>query len=379
MIRIGFDAKRAFNNTSGLGNYSRFVISSMVRQYPEQDYLLFTPAVSPVFEDFIHAAASVQVVTPGNGFRKKLASLWRVFGMDTVLKQQRVDIYHGLSNEMPYGLPPGPYKRIVTIHDLIFMRYPNLYNAVDRLIYKRKVTDACRQSDRIIAISEQTKADLQHYLQVDAAKIEVVYQDCDPVFHQRCTAQQLAFVQQKYKLPPTFILSVGTLEKRKNQLQLLQAWHSSGLSDVAAIVFVGRKTAYTDELRAFIQNQKLQDKVFFLPYIPFQELPAIYQLAHLFIYPSVFEGFGIPIVEALNSGVPVITSTGSCFSEAGGPESIYIPPGDAGALAAAMQRVFGDEALRQRMISSGFAHARQFRAERTAAQLQQVYQEVLGR
>ncbi|WP_187261684.1 glycosyltransferase family 4 protein [Pontibacter beigongshangensis] len=377
MIRIGFDAKRAFNNTSGLGNYSRFVISSMIRHYPEQSYLLFTPKISALFEAFYPAGATTQVVTPAAGLQKRMASLWRVFGMAATLRKFPVDIYHGLSNELPFGLPRSKVKSIVTIHDLIFIRFPELYKPLDRLIYKQKVMYACRQSDHIIAISEQTKQDLIDIFRIDSSRISVVYQDCDPAFHQKCSQQQLQQVKEKYSLPDNFILSVGTLEKRKNQLQLLQAWHSSSLPDTAEIVFVGRRTPYAEQLEACVQQHGLEQKVHFLPYIPFQELPAIFQLARLFVYPSMFEGFGIPIVEALNSGVPVITSTGSCFREAGGPESLYVAPGDVAALGNSMRKVLEDEALRQQMIRSGYAHVQQFRPEQTAAQLQAIYRQVL--
>ncbi|MFT2008915.1 glycosyltransferase family 4 protein [Pontibacter sp. 13R65] len=377
MIRIGYDAKRAFNNTSGLGNYSRFVISSMIRHNPDQQYLLFTPKVSSLFDQFYPSAPSVQVVRPVRGLQKKLASLWRVFGMQRTFLKHPVDIYHGLSNELPIGLTQNYPKTIVTIHDLIFLRFPELYKPLDRLIYRQKVKYACQHSNHIIAISEQTKADLISYFNVRSSHISVVYQDCDPAFHQKCTPAQLQQVKQQYRLPQQYVLSVGTLEQRKNQLLLLRAWHGQGLHHSTSIVFVGRRTPYAAQLEAFVQQHGLQQKVHFLPYIPFQELPAIFQLASLFVYPSLFEGFGIPIVEALNSGIPVISSTGSCFQEAGGPRSLYVAPGDTEALGKAMQQVLEDPALREQMISAGYAHALKFRPEHTAAQLQKLYEQVL--
>ncbi|TXK37398.1 glycosyltransferase family 4 protein [Pontibacter qinzhouensis] len=377
MIRIGYDAKRAFNNTSGLGNYSRFVISSQLEHNPEQEYRLFTPKVNTLFKDFYPATPTAQVVLPQPGLQKRLASLWRVFGMASTLRSHQINLYHGLSNELPYGLTRAGVKSVVTIHDLIFLRFPELYKPLDRLIYTQKVKYACQQSDHIVSISEQTRQDLITYLKIDGSRISVVYQDCDPVFHQPLSPEHLQQVKTKFNLPHSYIVCVGTLEKRKNQLQLLKAWHQQGLADAAHVVFVGRKTPYAAELENFVQQHGLQAKVHFLPYISFQELPAIFQLARLFVYPSIFEGFGIPIVEALNSGVPVITSTGSCFQEAGGPKSLYANPADATALGNQMAKALTDEALRQEMIRAGHVHVQQFRAAHTAAQLQQLYERVL--
>ncbi|MBB6612360.1 glycosyltransferase family 4 protein [Pontibacter sp. Tf4] len=373
-MKIGFDAKRAFTNTSGLGNYSRFTISALAELFPDNEYVLYTPRRNELFRDQYSGYSSVRVVEP-QGAWKKLSSVWRVFKLASTVKQQRLDIFHGLSNELPANIRNNVGGAVVTIHDVIYLRYPNLFKPADRLIYDKKFRSACKQAHRIVAISEQTKNDIVEFFGTDPAKIEVIYQDCDPVFHEACDTAMLATIKQNYKLPDKYLLCVGTVEPRKNQLNLLKAWHAAGTD--LDLVFIGKQTKYADSLKAYIAQHKLETRVHFMPYIPFRELPAFYQLATVFAYPSIFEGFGIPIVEALNSGVPVITSKGSCFSEAGGEAAIYIDPDNVQELASAIGRVGQSEALRQQMIQQGYRHALKFRPEHTIAQLHALYQQLL--
>jgi glycosyltransferase involved in cell wall biosynthesis len=374
-MKIGFDAKRAFTNTSGLGNYSRFVISGMMAHFPHEEYALFTPRKNALFQDFFPPVAKTQVVQP-DGLGKRFSSLWRTFGLRAALPKHGVQVYHGLSNELPYGLDRNRTKLVVTIHDLIFLRFPELYPTIDRYIYRKKFKDACDMAHQIVAISEQTAQDLEEFFGVGRDKVQVVYQDCDPVFQLIPEKQAQNAIREKYALPQEFILCVGTLERRKNQLHLLKGWHAAGAP--APLVFIGRKTEYYKEMQVFITQHRLQEKVLFLPYIPFQELPIIYQLATLFVYPSIFEGFGIPIVEALNSGVPVVTSTGSCFSEAGGPGTRYVSPTDVEGLAQAIQEILSSPDLQKQMVQQGLEHAQIFRPEVTIPQLHGVYEQVLA-
>lgn len=377
MISIGFDAKRAFYNTSGLGNYSRFVLSALLRHFPENRYLLFTPGRPGLFRHFDPALNLAQVVEP-TGMLQKLPALWRTFGMASSVQRHKVDVFHGLSNELPYRIHRTGTRSVVTIHDLIFFRYPELYKPLDRAIYRQKFRAACQVADKIIAISDQTKQDLMDFLGTAPDKIEVIYQDCASLFHRKQERTALEAIRAKYRLPDRFLLSVGTLEERKNQLSLLRAWHASGCWQELSVVFVGRQTAYTRHLKHFAETHQLSERVHFMPYIPATELPAFYQLASLFAYLSLFEGFGIPILEALNSGVPVITSTGSCFGEAGGDAALYVPPqGGEEALATAIRKVSEDSNLRAQMTERGYAHALRFRPERTIPQLMHLYQSLL--
>lgn len=374
-MKIGFDAKRAFINASGLGNYSRFTIDSLSRQFPQNEYVLYTTKQNKLFNNFYHPEAPVQIIEPA-GTWKKFSSLWRVFKLASVVKEQQLDIYHGLSNELPANIRDSVSKAIVTIHDLIFLRYPELFKPIDRSIYKNKFRRACEYSHRIVAISEQTKQDIINYFEIDAAKIEVIYQDCHPIFHRHYEKHLLEKIKKKYSLPDSYLLSVGTLEPRKNQLNLLKAWHKANTT--LNMVFVGKHTSYARLLKDYIKENHLEDRVHFMPYIPFQDLPAFYQMASVFAYPSIFEGFGIPILEALNSGVPVITSHDSCFSEAGGNAAMYVNPYNTDEIAATLQKIMTDQTTRQQMIENGYAHALKFRPEYTITQLHDLYKRELA-
>ena len=377
-MQIGFDAKRAFTNTSGLGNYSRFVIAALQEQFPQNTYCLFTTRQAELFRQFLPPAANVQLIKP-SGFYRALPDVWRLGGLAHSIEKLKLDIFHGLSNELPFFLKKTKARRVVTIHDLIYLRFPELYKAHDRIIYNAKFTAACRSAHKIIAISRQTQADLMQFYNVAPEKIEVIYQDCNPIFHHPADLKVIQSVKEKYRLPDRFLLSVGTLERRKNHLNFLKAWQQSSLADTHHMVLIGKKLPSTQNIENFIQENNLSDKVHILPYIPFQELPAIYQLAQVFVYPSLFEGFGIPILEGMNSGVPVVTSTGFCFTEAGGEAALYAEPNDLTGLANHLVTASTNQSERNRMIQAGYEQAKKFRAERTIPQIHQVYETLLGR
>ncbi len=374
MLRIGFDAKRAFLNNTGLGNYSRSVITSFAQYYPENKYFLYTPKqIQNSRTASMLNLPDITVREPSIPFFK---SLWRSRFVVKQLIKDELDIYHGLSHEIPLGIQHTGIKTVVTIHDLIFFRYPHYYKAADRKIYEIKFGNACRNADRIIAISEQTKRDIIHYFGTDAAKIDVVYQSCDAAFSQGYSSDQLAAIGFRYNLPQQFLLNVGTIEDRKNLMLIAKALPA--IDPAIKLVVIGKETTYAEKVKKYLSDHQLGDRVVFLQNIPFTDLPAIYRLASVFVYPSEFEGFGIPILEALNSGTPVVAATGSCLEEAGGPSSIYVSPSDADALAAAINAILSNPEIRQRMVSAGKIHARNFTENAHAENLMRIYQKLMA-
>ncbi|HYG40203.1 MAG TPA: glycosyltransferase family 1 protein [Cytophagales bacterium] len=371
-MKIGFDAKRAFANNTGLGNYSRFVIKSLHHNFPENDFYLYTPVLkeNKEFSAFdtnhkLHYKLPSKIVT-SLGFK----SLWRSFGIANQAEKDHLDIYHGLSNELPFG--KKRFKTVVTIHDLLFLRFPHLYKKIDVEIYKNKWKYACKEADKIIAISNQTAEDLNTFLNIPSHKIEVVYQGCNEVFKQEFDSRKLKSVAEKYALPTDFILNVGTVEPRKNALTIVKSLPFLTNTEIP-LVIVGRETPYKQDIIEFIQKENLTNRVIFLHNVPFEDLPLIYQLSKLFIYPSIFEGFGIPIIEALNSGIPVISSTGSCFSEAGGKDSLYIDPKSPEQLAEAIQSVLKNPTKARFMIERGKEYVKRFESEKIADDIMSVY------
>ena len=368
---IGFDAKRANSNFTGLGNYSRFMVDTMATYGNEHKYRMYIPKkCKNALYDSLLKHKNVASIQPRSFLMKRCKALWRTFFIKRGLLQDGVQLYHGLSNELPVGIHRTGIRSVVTIHDLIFLRYPQYYHWLDRIIYNYKFRYACRKADRIVAVSECTKRDIVKFYGISPDKIDVVYQGCDPVFAQPVSAEAKARVREAYHLPDQFILSVGTIEERKNLLLAVKAVEQLG--DVH-LVAVGKSTAYADKVKEYIEAHGLSDRIHIIHNLKFGDLPVLYHMAEAFVYPSRFEGFGIPIVEALSAGVPVIAATGSCLEEAGGPRSLYVGPDDVAGMAAAMKRVLGDADLRREMIEAGKAYVVRFDPKRLADEMNAVY------
>ena len=369
-MKIGFDAKRAFNNSRGLGNYSRDTIRIVSSLYPENEYVLFTPKKdSSIGFDYPESA---KVISPN---KVSIKSLWRTFGITKEAEKEGLGIYHGLSHELPVGIEKTNIHTAVTMHDLIFMKHPELYSSWDRWMYKKKYLRSCEIADCIVAISERTKEDLIEMAGVDASKIEVIYQGCSPIYHSEVTEEQIKVIKERYKLPEQYILSVGAIEPRKNHKLVLEAL-TSGHIDIPFVI-VGRGTSYQEQVTALIHEHGLEDRVFVINEVKAGDLPILYHGASLFVFPSLYEGFGIPVIEALSCGVPVIASTGSCLEEAGGPDSCYVSPTDASELAYQIQRLLDDETLRSEMAASGLQYVQQFSDSVIGKKLMTTYHNIL--
>jgi glycosyltransferase involved in cell wall biosynthesis len=371
---LGFDAKRAFHNATGLGNYSRDLLRILRRHAPEHRCLAYSPR--PPRAASSSGTDGLEVRGPRTVLGRAFPALWRARGVVEDLAADGVELYHGLSNELPLGLEGRGIASAVTIHDLIFERFPELYAPVDRRIYRWKARSAVRRADLVLAVSEQTRRDLVELYGVPSERIRVVYQGCHPVLQEALTAQELAQVRERLRLPGSFVLSVGTIERRKNLLAVLRAL--AELPKVPLVV-VGRRTSYAREVDAFVRQRGLEDRVQLLSGVSLRELAALYRLAAVFVYPSLFEGFGIPILEALFSGAPVVTTRGGVFPEAGGPGSAYVDPANPEELREALAAILGDESRREHMREAGRAHAARFRDEVIAQELLAAYGCALAR
>lgn len=367
-MRIGFDAKRAFFNKSGLGSYSRNLIQGLAEKFPEHEYMLYTPGLN--FDLFEPLESSIKVKGPVRPLHRIFRNYWRSFYLSRQLQKDHIEIYHGLTHELPYHFPKKHVRSVVTIHDLIFLRLPHLYRMLDRTIYEKKFRYSCEVSDRIVAVSRQTAEDIVEFFGICPEKIDVVYQGCNPVFNTEVSLIEKEILRMKYLLPKSFILYVGTIEERKNLLTLIKALHF-GKIDMPLVV-IGKPTSYLNKVIEFIERHSLIN-IIFCDIVQNQDLPGIYQLADLFVYPSIFEGFGIPILEALYSRVPVITSRGSSLTEVGGTYTIYIDPNNVEEMAAAIKKVLYDRDLQEKMITEGYQHARNFDPDKVTTNIMQVY------
>lgn len=377
-MRIGFDAIRAFQNATGLGNYSRHVIRILARHFPRDELVLYTPGWDPERAgEWVPMAPGVEVRRPPGWLPGGIArDAWRVFRQGRQALADGVDLYHGLTHEAPRDARRAGLPTVVTMHDLLYRRFPELYRAPDRAIYDWKYRHSCRQADAVIAISEQTRRDVVDFYGIDPEKVEVVYQNCAPRFREAVPPERIEAVRRRHGLPREYLLNVATIEPRKNALVILEAMARLPSQD-PFLVIVGRPTSYKSRLVAFAREAGLENRVRFLHDVPDEELPALYQGADLFLYPSIFEGFGIPILEALHSDVPVITSEGSCFPEAGGDAARYISHDDPAALADAIRDVLEDPREAEAMVERGRVHVRRFADDVIAARIREVYERVL--
>lgn len=373
-MKIGFDAKRAFCNTRGLGNYSRDTIRLLTEQFPENDYTLFTPKIKESILWNYNKQCASTVLPQGIHAKSVFSSLWRTRGICKDIKRLDLDIYHGLSHELPYGIEKTRTRTVVTMHDLIFLKNPELFPLFDRYSFRKKYIHGCKTADRIIAISEETKRDLMEYLHEEESRIDVVYQGCNPVFHQPVEEAELEAIRQKYALPNEFMLIICAIERRKNHELILKAMRHPQLD--LPLVIVGRPSEYKKHLEELIREYGLENRVIFLDAMPTTALPALYKLASVFVYPSLFEGFGIPILESLTMGTPVVTSEGSCFRETGGDAAKYVDCNNPDQLAETLIDVLQHQEVRDGMIAAGLAHAHKFTDSAVAQNLMSVYKKI---
>lgn len=372
---IGFDAKRVVRNSTGLGSYGRNIVNYLASVIsPDDRLLLYSPDAGR--DELRRQVTQAEAVTFRYPESRMPRSLWRTFGITSQIVRDGVDIYHGLTGELPMGIRRTGIRSIVTIHDLIFLRHPEYYNPLDVMMYRWKFHNTVREADRIIAISECTKRDIMHYADVDESKITVAYQPCSNRFCQDVSADECCDVRQRYALPRRYMVSVGSIEERKNILLAVKALPY--LPDDIALVVVGRPTAYSAKVQRYAEEHRLAGRLLMLHNVGNADLPAIYRMAEVCVYPSRYEGFGIPIIEAIQSGLPVVACTGSCLEEAGGEDSLYVSPDDAEAMAAAVSRVLEGSPEREGRIAGSRRYVRRFEGIDVAQQMYDIYNEEYG-
>ncbi|TXB65188.1 glycosyltransferase family 4 protein [Vicingus serpentipes] len=375
-MRIGFDSKRLFCNFTGLGNYSRTLLKNLSQFHPENNYFLYTPKIKETPETSFFLDDNIyKTYTP----KSLLKSYWRSFSIVKQLQKDKIELFHGLSNELPFNIKQSGLKSIVTIHDLIFKHYPKTYPAFDRKIYDLKFKASCNNANSIIAISESTKKDIINFYGINAEKIDVVYQSCNPIFYNLQTQEEIEKTIKEYNLPDKYFLFVGSVEERKNLKVIIEAYQFLPENLKLPLVIVG-KPRETNNILDLIKTNQLENLVIWKSNLKNNlHLQAFYQRAEVLIYPSLFEGFGLPIVEGLLSKTPVISSNVSSLPEAGGPNTIYINPKNPKEMALAIEKVITNENLKQSMIEKGYQYAiANFSAEVVTKKMIEVYKKTIN-
>lgn len=371
---IGFDAKRAFRNNTGLGNYSRILLCSLATLQDDIECILYSPKMSGEYTKFFSSYAKISTRQP-SGIYRWFPNTWRSIGISRLMRDDRIEIYHGLSHELPHLLSRRIY-RVVTIHDLVAWRYPQYFSTIDAIIHRIKMKHACKTSDIVVAISEQTKRDLIEFAHVPEEKIRVLYQSCDEQFWMPIAAERVETVRNTYNLPEKYLITIGTVEERKNQLAIVEAMQR--LPDDIHLVIIGRpKGKYGKSVQKAITESRTTHRIHWIHNADFEDFPALYAGSIASVYVSRFEGFGIPILESMCSGTAVLTSNCSSMPEVGGDAVLYANPDDLDEIAHQMQRLVEDSQLRNELIARGRERIQLFSAQHISDQYRQLYKELM--
>lgn len=355
-LKIGFDAKRIYNNTTGLGVYGRSLVRNLAKEFPENEYLLYTPSKT---DRFYTITNNFKIITPKTPFH----SYWRSYGINKSIAKQHLDIFHGLSNEIPLKLNPTT-KYVCTIHDLIWLKIPQTYKAIDRYFYTQKLKHACHHCDMIIATSNQTANDLKELMKVSDDRIKVIYQSGTEVpIH----------ISQTPPIEEPYFFYLSSFQQRKNHLTLLQAYANIKNKSNRMLVLAGQEGETLVEVKNFITKYKLHADVKVITNLT--EIDKYHWLAHAdaFIYPSSYEGFGIPLLEAMQLGKPLILNDIPVFREIAGNLAQYFSLIDNNSL----ENILSDFSAQQFISTKPIGLPEKFSPIFTSKQLQHTYLELL--
>ncbi|MBM2849170.1 MAG: hypothetical protein HW418_2112 [Anaerolineales bacterium] len=375
-LRVGFDATSAVRQGGGIGRYTRELLRALAAADTASDYRLFfasrsLPHPLPPLPSNFHVTPlpldDIWLVRVWHRARLPLPVNWLT---------GPIDLFHSPD----FTLPPvrRGTRTLLTVHDLSFIRDPESATPVLRHYLNAVVPRSVARADHVLADSQATRADLVELYRTPAEKISVLYSGVHESFQ---PVTDLAAVRARYSLGDApFVLAVGTLQPRKNYVRLIQAFAAiSNLQPRTSnlhLVIAGDKGWRYDAIFAEVEKLGLRDRVMFPGFVADADLPALYSAARVLAYPSIYEGFGLPMLEAMACGTPVVTSTASCMPEVAGDAALLVPPTDVDALAAALDRALTDEALRADLIARGRARARQFSWAKSAQQLLGIYHAV---
>lgn len=366
---------------AGISRYIYSLLEGLSRLEDKDRYTVF------VSRDEIAAAAAspfgqssslrlVPVSWPTSQPPQRIA--WEQLALPEALRSKAVDVFHAPANVLP---PRLPCASVVTVHDVAFMRYPQFFRPMRRAYQRRFVRSSVGRATRIAAVSESTKRDLVEYLSAPAECTDVIYPGIPDDFQPVRDEEKLAAFRAAHRLPERYALFLGTLEPRKNLVGLVEAYAQlrEQHADTPSLVIAGAKGWYYSELFERVRALGLLGAITFAGYVAREEQPMWYSGAEAFVYPSLYEGFGIPVLEALACGVPTVTSNLSSLPEAAGSLALQVDPQDRTALAHAMLRALTDATLRQRTTAEGLQWARQFSIERMAKAYKESYRRAAER
>ena len=370
-MRVAIDARKVHD--FGIGTYIRNLLRQLARLDRDTDYVLLCKErdlgiAAPLGPNF----RTVLEASPNYSLREQIHVPW-------VLSRTKPDVFHAPH----YVLPPAVRCRsVVTIHDCIHLMFPQyLRNRASHAYARAAMWAAARRSDRILTVSEASKRDILHFFNVAPEKIVVVYNAIDEHFWVTPPEEDVARVRERYQLNHKFVLYVGNIKPHKNLVRIIEAFDELRRSDVdedLKLLIIGDEISKLPALRRAVHQHKLHKQVRFLGYQSDATLAILYRLASVFVFPSLYEGFGLPPLEAMASGTPVVTSNVSSLPEVTGDAAVLVDPYDVDAIADGMRRVLADPLLAADMRRRGFERAREFSWERSVARTREVYAAVGG-
>jgi glycosyltransferase involved in cell wall biosynthesis len=374
---IGIDYTAAFHQTAGIGRYSRELVRAVATASLEID--------APQFRLFVaDAGKAVQPHLPSANFtwcptrltERWLSRLWYRLRLPLRIENWTgpLDLFHATDFFLP-PVRPGT-RTMVTVHDLSFVRLPETVMPGMTNHLNQWVRHSVKRADHVIAVSEATRQDLIELYQTPPEKISVLYHGVTTDFRPVIERDRLSAVRQKYHLgQQPFILSVGTIQPRKNYQRLIQAF--AALDPALTLVIVGSRGWNYADVFGEVTRQNVAERVHFLGHVADADLPALYSAASLFVYPSLYEGFGLPVLEAMACGTPVVASNQSALPEVVGEAGLLVDPGDVEAIAAAMSRVLADTTLSRHLAQAGQVRAACFTWPGMAMKLLNLYEKIL--
>lgn len=351
--------------------YLRNLLHNLLAIGPEHEFFLFTNKEN--HHTFSFTSPNIKkVLIPIRASIKPLRVLMEQTALPYQASVLRLDVIHGPGYTTP---AVGFCARVVTIHDLQYRYYPEVYPRGQYLFFKTFIPLSAKTSTAIITDANSTKIDLEKMLSIPSEKINVVHLAPAPPFAEPVSPNMMHAVRKEYQLPDNYILTVSSFRPQKNTLRLIEAYSKVRKRGVKhKLVLVGRKLSPYSDIQKLIQRLELEKEVFVTEYVPDETLPAIYAGADLFVFPSFFEGFGIPVLEAMACGLPVVLSNVASLPEAGGEAGYYVDPYSVDEITEAMYNVLTQPSLRESLSRKSQAHAKNFSWERVARETMQTYQ-----
>lgn len=375
-MRVAIDVSPAVHHRAGLGRYAQELTAALLDAPSEHEYVAF-----------YHQRAGAQVDPPLDRLPHLTTSLsvkpWRMralLGHLTGLAEDRllpgIDLFHATDHLLPRL---NRVKTVFTLHDLIFRLYPETHKPLNRWFLTRAMPQFLRSANAVIAVSKNTKRDAVRFYDLDEAKIHVIYEGVNPRFCP-APAEDVARVRRTHGLPERFILSLGTFEPRKNLTVLLEAYqHLLDQGSELRLVIAGKKGWLYRGFFERLHDLGLEDQLVFPGFVPEADLPALYSAAEMFVFPSLYEGFGLPVLEAMACGTAVVSSNAASLPEVAGDAALMVDPHSVGDLVQAISTLSENENLRQELEAKGQRQAKKFSWEKTARETLDVYQSVLSR